>query len=486
VTSLNELKSIARRVMLARGLLPEFSREALAEAAHMRPLAVACGPAIRDLRKALWASIDNDDSLDLDQLSVAQELAAGATRILVAIADVDALVRRGSAIDEHARQNTTSVYTAAQIFPMLPERLSSDLSSLREGQERAAIIIDMSVAADGTVAASDVYRAVVCNRAKLAYESVGAWLEGRGPAPERVAAVPGMDAQLRLQDRVAQSLRGVRQAQGALSLCTIEARPVFAAGALTDLRAEQSNRAHELIEDFMIAANGVTARFLEQKGFPSLRRVLRTPERWDRLVALAGSLGEHLPAAPSPIALNEFLLARRTRDPARFADLSLSVIKLLGRGEYVAELPGEHPPGHFGLAVSDYAHSTAPNRRFPDLIAQRLIKAALAGGPPAYEAAELAALAAHCTQQEDSAARVERQVQKSAAALLLQPRIGGEFDALVTGVTEQGTWVRISHPAVEGKLVGGFEKLDVGDQVHVRLVHTDVERGFIDFARVRP
>ncbi|HTT03223.1 MAG TPA: RNB domain-containing ribonuclease [Steroidobacteraceae bacterium] len=483
MTSVIELRAIARRAMLARGLLPEFSREALQEANRMQPLAMRPSPAMRDLRTALWASIDNDDSLDLDQLSVAQELAGGAARILIAIADVDALVARGSAIDEHAHQNTTSVYTAAQIFPMLPERLSTDLTSLREGQERPAVIIDMSIAAEGAVLASDVYRALVCNRAKLAYGGVGAWLEGRGPAPERVAAVPGMDAQLRLQDRVAQSLRRVRQAHGALTLCTIEARPVFDSGALTDLRAEQTNRAHELIEDFMIAANGVTARFLEQKGFPSLRRVLRTPQRWDRLVALAESLGEHLPATPSPAALNEFLLARRARDPTGFPDLSLSVIKLLGRGEYVAELPGDHSPGHFGLAVSDYAHSTAPNRRFPDVIAQRLIKTALAGLAPAYAAEELAALAAHCTQQEDSAARVERQVQKSAAALLLQRRIGQEFAALVTGVTEQGTWVRIAQPAVEGKLVRGFERLDVGDRLLVRLVHTDIEHGFIDFAR---
>ncbi len=439
---------------------------------------------MRDLRDLLWASIDNDDSRDLDQLSVAVPAADGATKILVAIADVDAVVAKGSPIDGHAVANTTSVYTAAQIFPMLPEKLSTDLTSLGEGQERLAIVIEMTLGAEGVVGASDVYRATVRNHAKLAYNGVAAWLDGTAPAPTRIAAVPGLDAQLRLQDRVAQAMKEQRHQHGALSLETVEARAVFDGEVLADLRAEQKNRAKNLIEDFMVGANGVTARFLDAKCFPSVRRVLRSPERWDRIVALAEALGERLPNQPDGPALEAFLRKRRAADPARFADVSLSVIKLLGRGEYAVDLPGQSPVGHFGLAVQDYTHSTAPNRRFPDVITQRLLKAALAGRAVPYANDELEALARHCTQQEDAATKVERQVRKSAAALLLESRIGERFEAFVTGASEVGTWVRITHPAAEGKLVRGYHGLDVGDRVRVELVSTDVERGFIDFARL--
>ena len=478
-----DLRSIAHDAMLQRGLLPDFSAEVLAQTNKITSAATGSGPEIRDLRKLLWASIDNDDSRDLDQLSVAQPLAGGAVKILVAIADVDALVSKDSAIDGHAWTNTTSVYTAAQIFPMLPEKLSTDLTSLGEGQERLAIVIDMTVATDGMVTAGDIYRAVVFNRAKLAYNSVAAWLEGAGPEPAALAAVKGLDEQLRIQDRAAQAMRSVRHAHGALRLETIEARPVYEDDVLIDMRPDQRNRAMDLIEDFMVAANGVSAKYLEKKGYPSLRRVLRTPKRWDRIVELAAALGERLPAAPSAPALDAFLESRRQADPERFPDLSLSVVKLLGSGEYVLELPGQDVEGHFGLAVRDYTHSTAPNRRFPDLIAQRLLKAALAGRPAPYTNTELATLAGHCTEQEDNAAKVERQVRKSAAALLLTSRIGARFDAIVTGASEKGTWVRISGPTAEGRVVRGFEGLDVGDRVRVELVHTDVARGFIDFAK---
>jgi exoribonuclease-2 len=421
--------------------------------------------------------------MDLDQLSVAEPLKDGAVRILVAIADVDALVRKGSAIDAHARTNTTSVYTAAQVFPMLPARLSTDLTSLGDGADRDAIVVDFVVRPDGALGDSDVYPASVHNHAKLAYNSVAAWLDGKSPAPARVTAVPGMDEQLRVQDRVAKQLRRLRSEHGALSLETLEARAVFDDGALADLVPEGRNRAKDLIEDFMIAANGVTARFLDARRFPSLRRVLRSPERWAKIVQVAEALGEHLPQDPSNEALAAFLLKRREADPARFADLSLSVVKLLGRGEYVLDLPGQRPAGHFGLALRDYTHSTAPNRRFPDLVTQRLLKAAMGGHPPPYSNEELGALGPHCTQQEDNATKVERRVRKSAAALLLSSRVGQRFDAFVTGASPKGTWVRIGHPAAEGKLVRGGEKLDVGDRVHVELVHTDVEHGFVDFAR---
>ncbi|MBV8798424.1 MAG: RNB domain-containing ribonuclease [Alphaproteobacteria bacterium] len=480
------LRAIAHNTMLQRGLLPDFSDAVLRQLKAIPGPAVAPGAGLRDLRQLLWCSIDNDDSRDLDQLSVAEALAGGQTRVLVAIADVDALVAKESAIDAHASTNTTSVYTAAQIFPMLPERLSTDLTSLGQGVERLAVVIDMTVAAGGTVVSGDVYRGVVFNHAKLAYNSLAAWLDGNAAPPAPLAAVKGLEDNLRLQDRVAQAMRGNRQAHGALQLETDEARAVYEGDQLVDMRPDPRNRAKDLIEDFMIAANGVTARYLEQKGFPSVRRVLKTPERWDRIVSLARTLGETLPASPDAAALDAFLQKRRAADPDRFPDLSLSVVKLLGSGEYALELPGQTPEGHFGLAVRDYTHSTAPNRRFPDLITQRLLKAALGGHPAPYSNAELAALAAHCTLQEDNAKKVERQVRKSAAALLLSSRVGQRFDGIVTGANDKGTWVRISGPAAEGKVVRGFEGLDVGDRVKVQLVHTDVPRGFIDFARVSP
>lgn len=477
------LRTIANRVMLERGLLPEFSVAARSEAEALSGTCVDASPTIRDLRELVWCSIDNDDSRDLDQLSVAVPEANGAVRILVAIADVDAAVKRGSAVDDHARTNTTSVYTAAQIFPMLPERLSTDLTSLGEDQERLAIVVDMKIDATDRVTQAEVYRAHVFNHAKLAYDSVAAWLEGTGPAPTRVASVPALADQLRTQDDVAQRLRRVRHQHGALSLSTPQAHAVYVDGVLSDLQSDQKNRAKELIEDFMIAANGVTARFLEDKGFASMRRVLRSPERWARIVALAETFGEHLPTTPDAGALNTFLEKRLAADAVRFPDVSLSVVKLLGRGEYAVERPGEAIEGHFGLAVNDYTHSTAPNRRFPDLITQRLLKAVIAGADTPYPDTDLTALALHCTVQEDNAAKVERQVIKAAAAMLLAPRIGQLFEGIITGASDKGTWVRILGPVVEGRIVRGQEGLDIGDRVRVTLVHTDAQRGFIDFER---
>jgi exoribonuclease-2 len=467
--------------MIERGLLPAFSGEALDELGRIDR--AATDPHAKDVSGLLWASIDNDDSRDLDQISAAEALPDGAVRLLVAVADVDAIVHKGSALDLHARTNTTSVYTAAEIFPMLPEKLSTDLTSLNQGAPRVAMVVDMTVAADASITAAEVYRANVKNHAKLAYNSVAAWLDGKAPAPRPVLAVPGLDANLKMQDEVAQRLRKRRFEHGALTLETLEARAVFDEGTLADLVPEGRNRAKDLIEDLMIAANGVTARFLERHKVPSLRRVLRSPERWSKIVALAQALGATLPEEPSNTALEDFLVERRAAAPSKFADLSLSIIKLLGRGEYVVELPGEPVPGHFGLALRDYTHSTAPNRRFPDLLTHRLLKAALAGRPTPYSRQELDELARHCTEQEDAATKVERRVRKSAAAMLLRHRIGQRFDAFVTGATPKGTYVRIDHPAAEGKLVRGGHGLDVGDRVRVELVHTDVDAGFVDFAR---
>jgi exoribonuclease-2 len=476
------LAAIARQAMIERNLEPDFPPAALIElAAITAPPGTASG--LRDLRDRLWASIDNDDSRDLDQLTVAEPLAGGRVRILVAVADVDALVRKDSALDGHASRNTTSVYTPATIFPMLPERLSTDLTSLNEDQDRIAVVADMVFEADGSLVTSDLYRGQVRNHGKLAYRSVAAWLEGKGAAPPRVLSVPGLGENLRLQDAVAQRLVGRRHRHGALSLETIEPRPVFSGDALSDLDLDRTNRATQLIEDFMIAANGVTATYLASKNLPSLRRVLKSPERWDRIAQLASSLGDKLPQEPDAAALETFLDRRRKADPERFPDLSLAVVKLMGRGEYALDLPGSEAPGHFGLAVKDYTHSTAPNRRFPDLITQRLLKAAMAGAPLPYAPPVLAALATHCTEREDAATKVERRVRKSAAALLLSGRIGGSFDAIVTGASPKGTWVRLLQPPAEGRLDRGSQGLDVGDHVRVKLVSTDVPRGYIDFAR---
>jgi exoribonuclease-2 len=467
--------------MIDRGLVPDFSAAALAQMKAFEHAAI--DPSLRDLRRLLWVSIDNDDSRDLDQLSVAEPQPDGGAKMYVAIADVDALVGRGSPIDDHARSNTTSVYTAAQIFPMLPEKLSTDLTSLGEDVDRIAIVVEMMVRSDGSTSSSDVYRATVRNHAKLAYGSVAAWLDGRAEPPARVSEVKGAAEQLKLQDDIARKLRCLRFERGALSLETLEARAVFDDGTLRDLVPTSGNRAQDLIEDLMIAANVVTARYLEKAKLPSLRRVLRSPERWSKIVALAEAHGGKLPPQPSNAALERFLIERRDADPSRFPDLSLSVVKLLGRGEYTLELPGQKPPGHFGLALRDYTHSTAPNRRFPDLITQRLLKAAMASKPSPYDIHELGLLATHCTEQEDAATKVERRVRKSAAALLLSRRIGEHFDAIVTGASPKGTYVRISHPAAEGRVTEGAAGLDVGDHVRVELVATDFERGYVDFAR---
>ena len=484
------LESIAHRVMLERGLLPDFSSEVLAELAKIQLPAtaeagVSTGSAgIRDLRGLLWASIDNDDSHDMDQLTVAESLPGNRVKILVSVADVDSLVKNGSAIDAHARHNTTSVYTAAEIFPMLPEKLSTRLTSLNFNEERLSIVVEMVINADGTLQDSDIYRARVTNRAKLAYNSVAAWLGGNGQASEAITAVKGLDENLHLQDQTAQRMKDLRHTHGALSLQTIEAKPIFDGDQIQSLEVDEMNRARVIIEDFMVAANGVTARYLSSKNFPSIRRVVRVPKRWDRIVEIARDHKVGLPENPDSKALEEFLVKAKAEDPLRFPDLSLVVIKLLGSGEYVTEPPEGTAPGHFGLAVKDYAHSTAPNRRYPDLLTQRLLKAAIDGKTVPYQMDELQLLAAHCTQAEDTVNKVERQVAKSAAALLLESRIGERFEALVTGASEKGTWVRLLTVPVEGKLVNGFAGLDVGHQVRVQLTSLDVQKGFIDFKKV--
>ncbi|HEX5474442.1 MAG TPA: RNB domain-containing ribonuclease [Vicinamibacterales bacterium] len=475
------LEGVARRAMVAHGLEPDWSDAATAELAR---LGTAPLEGRRDLRALPWSSIDNDDSRDLDQIEVCVEEAGRPLRLLVAIADVDALVRKGSAIDDHARTNTTSVYTPAEIFPMLPAALSTGKTSLNQGEDRPAIVIDITI--DGTCGPTQgtVYTANVRNHAQLAYPAVAAWLDGDGPAPAPLAAVPGLEAQLRQQAEIAKRLRACRDQEGALDFDRVELRPVMDRDRVQDLQAAEPDHARDIIEDFMIAANGVTARFLSAHGVPSIRRVVRSPERWARIVDLAAQHGAALPPQPDARALAGFLEAQRAAAPQDFSDLSLSVIKLLGRGEYVAAAPGTET-AHFALAVSSYTHSTAPNRRFPDLLVQRLLKAAFAGAAAPYDLDRLTVLAQHCTQQEDAANKVERLVRKAAAALYLSDRIGQEFDAVVTGAGDKGTWVRITRPPVEGRLERGATGLDVGDRLRVRLISTNPERGFIDFARTR-
>jgi exoribonuclease-2 len=477
------LRQIARRAMLEKGLVPDFPPGALSELALILAPAAKAVAGTRDYSGLPWCSIDNDDSRDLDQLTVAEPTPDGGARILVAIADVDALVKKGTALDEHARANTTSVYTVAETFPMLPERLSTDLSSLCPGAERLAVVVDMAFSAEGELRSSTLCEAAVRNRAQLTYEGVGSWLESGGSAPRGISAVAGLEGSLRLQDRVAASLKSLRHENGALDLETREARPVFVGDELKDLELEKGNRAKDIIAEFMIAANGVAARYLASKGIPSLRRVVRIPKRWDRIVAIAAERGAVLPAEPDSASLERFLAAARAADPGGFPDLSLSVIKLLGRGEYVVQPPGKESEGHFGLAVKDYAHSTAPNRRYPDLTVQRLIKAAIAALPSPYKDEELQAIAERCTEKEDASNKVERQVEKSAAALLLEDRIGELFEAVVTGASGKGTWVRILSLPIEGRLESGFEGLDVGQALRVELLGVDVERGYIDFKR---
>lgn len=479
---MTNLRVIAHRLMQEAGFVPDLPPAAAAEAQRIAPWRPAPGDGRRDLRGLLWSSIDNPESRDLDQIEYAEPLPGGAIRILVGIAEVDALVAAGSAIDQHAAANATSVYTGVAIFPMLPDQLSAGLSSLLPGEDRPALVIEFVVAQDGTLQSSAVYPALVRNHAKLDYESVGAWLEG-GALPASVAAVAGIEQQLRLQAQATERLHELRARAGALDFETIEARVVADDGQVVDLRVLHKNRARYLIESLMIATNGVLARLLEDGGRPSIQRIVRTPARWPRIVELAATLGIRLPDAPDPRALAQFLAQQQHADPTHFPDLSLAVVKLLGAGEYALVLPGADHSGHFGLAVSDYTHATAPNRRYADVIIQRLAKALLAQSPTPYTADELAALAEHCTERDSAAKKVERRMRKYAAVALLHGRIGDVFDAIVTGAAAKGTYVRVLEPPVEGRVLRGEQGMDVGDHVRVRLIGTDSERGFIDFAR---
>ena len=473
--------------MIERGFQPDFPEGSDAQLAAIQAHPeLPAVPGAQDLRNLLWSSIDNDTSKDLDQIEWAEQLPDGRIRVLVGVADVDVRVPLGTVLDGHARSETTSVYTGVKVFPMFPTVLSEGITSLNENQDRVAVVIEFCVDPTGGAADGKAYRALVRNRAQLAYNGVGAWLEGRGPAPEKVAASADLAAQLKLQDTAAQRMLGCRFQHGALDLETIETRPIMQADQAVDITQLEKNRATSLIEEFMVAANGVIAKTFEDAGVASIRRIVRTPKRWDRIVQLAAGLGTTLPADPDSKSLNDFLLAQKQKDPDHFPDLSLAVVKLMGPGEYVLVKPNEPSPGHFGLAVQDYTHSTAPNRRFPDVVTQRLLKAWLGKTNQPYSQGDLDAIAQRCTLMEDNARKVERDMQKRIAAVVLRPRIGQSFPGIITGVNQYGTFVRTLDPHVEGMIVNlgkpGSSKLDVGDRVTVKLVSTDPERGFIDFA----
>jgi VacB/RNase II family 3'-5' exoribonuclease len=479
------LTAAARQSMIEHGFHPDFPRtvEEQVREIQARLIDKHSGGEVRDLRELLWSSIDNDTSRDLDQIEVAKRSEDGLIRIQIAIADVDAYVPAGSFIDEYAADQTVTVYTGVHNFSMLPEELSTGLTSLLEGQERSSLVYEYAVDAEGCVVSSDIYSAMVKNQAQLAYPSAGAWLEDGKNPPEKIAGWSALQQQLQLQNEAALALRKARYRRGALNLETIETSPLLANGQPVDIETQQKNLARDLIEDFMIAANEVVAKALERAHFSSIRRIVRTPKRWDRIVQLASEYGTKLPGAPDAKALHDFLCERRSVDADHFPDLSLAVVKLLGSGEYVLERDGESSEGHFGLAVQDYTHSTAPNRRYADLVTQRLLKAMLMGRNSPYSDEALAVIAQQCTRQEDAARKVEREMRKRIAAVVMRNRIGQSFSAIVTGVNEHGTFVRTKAPHVEGMLVRGEKGVDVGDKLQVTLVRTDPERGYIDFAR---
>ena len=478
-----DLRDVARRVMIEEGFNPDSDPAMRAEVQQLGRLSDTGAP-LRDMRDLLWSSIDNDDTRDLDQVEFAAELAGGEWRLYIGIADVDVDAPQGSAIDAHAAAQTTTVYTGAVTFPMIPTELSTGATSLFEGADRKSVVVEMIVGADGTVKSAEIYRAQVANKAQLTYSGVGNWIDNGATIPDKVGQTGGLEGQLRLQAKVAAALRKMRLDNGALEIETVEARAVSDNGKVTAIEKTQRNTATDMIEDFMIAANGSVARFLESHHVSAIRRIVRSPERWARIVELAKQFGTNLPAEPNAVALHDFMLERRQSDPDHFPDLSLAVVKLLGPGEYILDQPGVEEPGHFGLAVQDYTHSTAPNRRYADLVTQRIVKAVLAASPPPYTDEQLSEIARNCTVMEDAARKVERQVRKIAAAMLFSNRIGERFKAIVTGNKSSGTYVRVLDPPVEGRLLRGEKGVDVGDEIEVELLSTNPERGFIDFGRV--
>lgn len=478
------LTEIAKNAMKERDLFPEFSKDVLNEVESIEKNEKGIDfTNTKDLQDKFWISIDNDDSLDLDQLTYTETI-DGKDVIFVAIADVDSLVKKGSFVDNHGKHNTTSVYTPSINFPMLPNKLSTNLTSLNPNVKRESIVVEMEVLKDGQCLTRGIYPALVVNHAKLAYPSVTAKLEGTGALPSPFNDNEKVIEQIQKHHLLSKKLILTREKEGTLNFADMEVKAVMKGGIPVDLIPKKRGAADLIIENFMIAANIAVTKFLTKNHLTTIRRVVKTPKRWDKIVEVARERGASLPLTPNNKALQVFLEESKINDPSRFPDLSLTIIKLIGRGEYMAILPDEKSPGHFDLALSHYAHTTAPNRRFPDLIMQRILKSHFLKTAPPYTNKELIDLAEHCTRKEDDATKVERRVQKSAAAIVLSTQIGKTFSGFVTGAADKGTWARISNPPIEGKIVKNSKGLDVGDKVRVRLISVDIENGFIDFERV--
>ncbi len=478
-----DLEAIAWDVMKKYGFRPNYPGAVLQEVGAIEPYGRGIPPGnAQDLRALLWSSIDNYDSMDLDQLEYCEKGGGGEIHVQVAIADVDLRVPKGSQTDRHAAHNGASIYFNVVTFPMLPLRLSGGITSLLPGRDCMAMIVEYTVLLDGNIRYGSVFRAIVANHAKLVYEEVGSWLEGTGPEPHAVQAVAGLADQIRLQNEAALRLKERRTLQGALALDTIEAQAIYEKGAVKDIVLVEENSARSLIEEFMVAANRTMMAFLSSAGIPRIERVVRTPRDWEGIVDTAAELGVSLPAEPDVQALSRFLLARKEADPERFPDLSLTVVKLMGPGEYALLKPGSPPVGHFALAVTDYTHGTAPNRRYVDLVIQRLLKSVIDRKPSPYTVQELEDLCVWLTDREKESKKAERFMRKAAAAVLLRDQIGRTFTGLVTGASDKGTYVRLTTPPAEGRIVEGGRGLRVGQKVRVRLLGADPYRGYIDFA----
>jgi len=481
-----DLHQIARAAIEQYGFDFTFAKPVIDEIRGLDPGRLLNIPydGLRDLRGLLWSSIDNAESLDLDQIEYCERGANGEIIVKVAIADVDLFVPKNSQTDIYAARNGTSVYTGIDVFSLLPDRLSAGLTSLLPDADHLAMVIEFTVFSDGTMAHGFFYRALIRNKAKLIYEEIGDWIEGKTGVPASVERVPGLKEQLELQDDAAGRLSKLRVEQGALEFGTVEPKPVIQGENVVALSVREKNRANFIIENLMIAANVSIAQFLKDAGIPMIQRVVRVPKNWPGIIAVAAVYNETLPFQPDARALSQFLYKRKIADPERFSDLSLTIVKLLGPGEYMMLEAQGSSPGHFGLAVMDYTHGTAPNRRYVDLIIQRLLKSVLDKRLSPYNRDELANYAVRCTDRDAAAKKVERFMRKAAAAVLLSGKAGESFDAIVTGVSEKGTYARILTPPAEGRLLRGESGLVVGEKVRVRLTGMNPYKGQIDFERL--
>jgi VacB/RNase II family 3'-5' exoribonuclease len=481
-----DLRDMAYKVMITHGFKPDLSAEAQLELHAIENNGkLEVSDKVRDLRHVLWSSIDNSDSKDLDQIEYAERMNDGSEdiRLLVGIADVDCFVPKDSAIDQHARDNCSSVYTGVIVFPMLPELLSNDRTSLLQDVDRQAVIVDMVIGTGGETKTYDIYLALVRNQAKLVYDVVADWLDNGTHMPI-LDEVPGLAEQLHLQNELCRRIQGRNQQKGAISVQTLEARPVAVDGQVVALELTHQSVARDMIQSMMVSANSSLAKTVKAKNAPMIQRVVKKPVRWNRLIQLAATFGFELPAEPDAPSLAKFINERKAADPEHFVDLSLAVVKLLGPGQYVVQEPGQVSEGHFGLAVHDYTHATAPNRRFADLVTQRVTKALALGNPLPYTVEELKEIASRCEEREEAERKVERTMRKAAAATLLSSHIGEEYDAIVTGIASKGTFARLLEPPAEGRVVANEQGLDVGDKIRVRLTATEPALGFIDFVRI--